>query len=261
MNFLLLIFLLFLMYSVLIIQGRTGIDVFFIMLGAKQRRPIDISHLQIIPSNKLQSTIDKLSKLGFISLGQVRVNIRGVQSADGWVFISPDKLTHAEATEVMIDLVIFTTVYFDNAVIETGFPTGERIETDTFRSHTITSDVEKAYHHHTQQIEDFNKLHGIPRKTETMHDYLYWDIMYREKYIWKKSSRHIWISSVKILAFVYSFVVTLIFVSSWLQLDTAIAQLDQQLLLLMKIIAPAVLIAVISPYIALWSGHREMKPA
>lgn len=255
------IFLLILMYITLFTQGWSGIAVLLIMQGAKKRRPIDISHLETSPSNKLQSTIEKLSGLGFTRLGQVRVIISGNQSSDGWIFISSDKWTHAEVSEAITDLVVFTTVYSDNAVVETSFPLGERIEAKNFRSRTITSDIEKAYLYHIQQIEDFIKLHGIPRNIENMRNYLYWDVMYRERYVWRKFSRNFWISLVKVLAFGYAIAATLIAVASWLQQGMTITLLNVQLLILLKIIFPAALVAYTAPFIAAWTGRREARSA
>jgi hypothetical protein len=254
------LFILAFMYVTILLQGWAGITILIVTLGAKNRRSTNISHLQIAPSPKLQSTIDKLLKLRFTPAGQVRVHVAGVQSGDTRVFVSPDRSTHAEVTEVMTDMVQFTTVYADHAVVETIFPMGERIDTPTFRSHTITSDIEKAYLHHLQQVADFSKSHGIPRHLESMNDYLHWDVVYRERYIWQKFRRNFWMGAINVISLIYAILATLIVVEvSFLRNGSAWSA--ELLLPLMVVITPAAIITSILPWIAKWTGRREAKPA
>lgn len=256
-DFLFMMFVLIFMYVTLLLQGWSGINILVITLGAKKRRPINISHLQVSTSTELQSTIDALLKLGFTLLGQVRVNIPGVQAGDSRVFVSSDKLTHAEVTEVMADMVGFTTVYADHAVVETSFPMGERIDTPTFRSHTISSDIERAYLYHLQQVADFSKPHGIPRRLESMNDYLYWDIVYRERYVWQKFRRNFWMGVIKVLALIYVLVATGIVLGSGAPHDRMTPY--TQLFPLLNLITPVALVTYVLPFLARWASRREMK--
>ena len=249
-------------FVILLLQGLNGIQKLLVILGASKRRPVDISHLQIRPSDKLQTTIAALLKLGFSRLGELRLKISG-QALDGWIFVSIDKSILTEVTEVSPKMVLFTTVYIDDAVVETGFPVGEKIETSNYRSHTIISSIEEAYSHHLKQIADFGQRHGIPRKIETINDYLYWDTVFRKKYVWRKMSRQAWLSVAGILALGYGFVVAMVVVSRlWLQGNnlTAVGLYDNSLFLL-KAIAPVALISVIASLVELWGNFRQAKPA
>src|SRR4030042_621562 len=157
------------------IPGKAGIISLLISSGAGKRRPMDISDSPQPLPVEYQTTVDALSNLGFSRLGETLVKIAGVQTVKSRIYISADNLVFAELTEVKMIIWIFTTVYSDDAAVETGFPCGENIETAGFRSHTITTDLEKAYRHQVQQLEAFGRIHGAPRKIGTMQDYLAWD--------------------------------------------------------------------------------------
>jgi hypothetical protein len=254
------IIILIAIYVVLLAQGKIGIDILLISFGAKKRRPVNISHLQIPPSAKLQATITTLTNLGFYRLGEIRLRIVGVGSFESWIFISSDNLTHTGLTEAMANLVVFETVYKDHAVVETGFPMGENIERPNFRSHTITVGIEDAYTHHVQQITEFIKAHGIPRRIENMNDYLYWDASYRKLYVRRKFSRDTWFALMMVLASGYGLITTLLMAGFWLQWDNlTITRLHSHLVLLAKMVAPAAIVAQLIPFIALWSSRRESK--
>lgn len=209
-----------------------------------------------------QPAVDALSKLGFSRLGETRVKITGVQTVKSRIFISADKLVFAELTEIKIQNWIFTTVYSDDAVLETGFPCGEKIETAFFRSHTITTDLEKAYRHQVQQLDSFGRIHGAPRKIETMQDYLSWDAMYRKRYFSRKMRRFMWFAFFDILAVVYG-VAALTAATGFLWVSdksTAIPSINGMFVLLFAVI-PAALAAAILPLIDYWSSRRETKSA
>ncbi len=253
---------LFLSFAVLFILGLHGVQLLLVTLGARKRRPIDISHLQLRPSDKLLTTVGILWKLGFERLGEARTKI-GHQSLDAWVFVSADKSIVAELTDLRPKAVAFTTVYSDEAVVETSFPSGEKIETPYYRSHTITTSIEEAHSHQIKQSTEFGAKHGIPQKVETVKDYLYWDTVFREKYAWRKMGRFTWFGIGSILCSGYGVVTTLV-ITGRLLLDSSTwtaEWLYYDLLSLSKAIAPVVPIAMILFAIELLSNVRKSTPA
>ena len=255
-------FLLIVAYLILFIQGRNGIVILLISLGEKKRRLENISHLKLYPPDKLQATIDTLTKLGFSRLGETRIKISGVKTLDSWVFVSSDKFTTTDLGETIPNLVFFNSAFIDNAMVETGFPYGENIETPHFRSRVITSNIEDAYIHQTKQIEDFSKKHGAPRRIETMNDYLYWDIIFREQYSWLKFRRNTLIGIINIISLGYSIVSLLIVIGFLLspRNNLTTTHYYKNLLFLLIAIAPAVLISLSTPFIAFFSMRQETKP-
>jgi hypothetical protein len=260
-SFVIVIFLLILAYLILVIQGRVGIIILRISSGTKKRRPENISHLQLPPPAELQTRIDILSKLGFSRLGETRIEIPSVKSSNSWVFVSSDKTIQTDLGETVPDMVIFNTTYNDKAVVETGFPFGENIETPYFRSHTIISSIENAYLHQVQQVEGFIKKHGIPRRIETMNDYLYWDVIYRERYSGLKMRRNTLLGILNILSFGYGIVSLIIATVLILSHRDNSATTYDYLLFLLIAIAPASLISLSTSFIVLFSIRQETKPA
>jgi hypothetical protein len=260
-SFVIVIFLLILAYLILFIQGRVGIIILRISSGTKKRRPENISHLQLPPPAELQTRIDILSKLGFSRLGETRIEIPSVKSSNSWVFVSSDKTIQTDLGETVPDMVIFNTTYNDKAVVETGFPFGENIETPYFRSHTIISSIENAYLHQVQQVEGFIKKHGIPRRIETMNDYLYWDVIYRERYSGLKMRRNTLLGILNILSFGYGIVSLIIATVLILSHRDNSATTYDYLLFLLIAIAPASLISLSTSFIVLFSIRQETKPA
>ena len=248
-------------YAILFTVGIQGIATLYLALGSKKRRAVDISNLGIYPPAKLHPTVDSLSKLGFRRLGEVSVKFLGIPKT-GWIFISPNALVQAVVTEIAPQMVTFSTIYDDNAVVETGFPFGENIDTPYYRSHTVTSDLEKAYARHTDNVSEFNKNHGVPRKLEFVEDYLSWDTLFREQYGLRKFSHFIWIGILEILALGYGFITTLVVaVSAIYRGNLTSVKLYDHLLILLKVLSPAVILGLILSLVFLWRNRRETKPA
>jgi hypothetical protein len=253
--------LLILGYVMILALGIHGVKTLFISLGAKNRLPIDISHLQTQPPTKLQAAIYVLLNLGFSRLGESSTNIFGSQGKS-WIFISPDKSTTAELVVAAPILLSFTTIYNDTAVVETGFPVGERIETPYYKSHTIKSSIEKAYNHQVQQMTNSTKAHGAPCRIENMHDYLYWDVVYRKEHVLRKFSRLLWTGVLYILLLGCGVLSTLIVTGFFIQGDDlTIEGLYNYLMLLFNTITPIAFISSIIAVISTWSSNRETKPA
>ncbi len=135
--------LLTILYLVLYFRGRSGFETLMISIGAGKRRSEDISDPALPVAPELKYSIDALTKLGFSRLGEVQVKIPGGRTAGSRIFISKNKKVFAELTEGRI--VLFASVFPDDAVVETGFPVGENIHSADFRSHTVTTDMEQAY--------------------------------------------------------------------------------------------------------------------
>jgi hypothetical protein len=243
-------------YFIFLVKGIAGINSLIIALGVAKRRPIDISHLSIQPSIKLQSTMDHLVKLGFSQVGIIRVKISSIQNLDAWILISLDRAVQAELTEITPNAAGFTTVYDDHAFLETGFPYGENIEWPDYRSHTIASNIEDAYHHQVQQMDVFNKKHGVPHKIETISDYLFWDAEFRQRFARKKMSRLMWYGVLGIVALGYGgiFALGTLGYSLLRGID-----LRTGLSFLLMAIAPIAFICVLSTFYELWSDMIKAK--
>ena len=243
-------------------RGKAGMATLSISFGAKKRRTVDISD-QLSPLQpEWKPAVDTLSTLGFSRLGEVQVKIPGGQTAKSRMFISADKKVFAELTETESNIVVFTSVFPDDAVVETGFPVGENIETAGFRSHTITTDLEKACLHQVQQVEAFGKVHGVPRKINNMQEYLVWDAMYRKRYVSRKMRRHTWLGFLEVLALGYGFTALLVALFYWLGSDkSTIEPLIIILFLLLIALAPAAITAFMIPYIGDRGSRREAKSA
>jgi hypothetical protein len=254
-----LLFLAFTMYFILFSEGVAGIQSLLIALQTGKRRVTDVSNLQTNIPYELQKTVDKLSELGFVRFGEVSVNIFDTPRITR-LFISPDGVMHAEVAEGVPGMVFFTTVYHDHAVVETGFPFGEKIETPDFRSHTITSDIEKACLHHIQQITEFGRTHGLPKKLENMREYLIVDGIYRARYVRLRFRRLIWINILKISAVAYAILSTLILIGLLFEWDELnMAALGGHMIILLIAIFPGVIVAWGSSFLARWTGQRETK--
>lgn len=242
------------------IPGRAGIISLLISSGAGKRRPVDISDRPEPLPAFYQPTVDALSKLGFSRLGEALVKIPGVQTVKSRIYVSADNRIIAELTEIKMIIWIFTAMYSDDAAVETGFPCGENIETADFRSHTITADLEKAYRNQVQQMNDFGRIHGAPRKIETMQDYLAWEAVYRTRHLSRKFRRITRLSLLQILVLVYGAAVLLAATGWWWVSDkTAVTPLIYGMFALLTALAPAAFLSPFLLYLSSWGSRRESK--
>jgi hypothetical protein len=257
--------LLVLGYYFLFQLGLYGVKILTNALGAKNRRPIDVSYLRLTPPANFDKTINTLSDLGFIRLGEASVSINGSQT-NAWLFVSTDKLITAEVIVSAPIFISFTTIYNNTSVVETSFPVGETIETPFFISHTIKSSIEKAYFHQKQQILNFSNVHGSPCNIENMHDYLRWDVVYRENHVSRKFRRFTLSGIVYILLLGYGVISALIVIGFYIVFDglggsLTLAKIYSYLTTLFFIITPSVLIGAITLFVSTWSRDAEAKPA
>jgi hypothetical protein len=250
--------LLTILYLILYNRGKAGFVTLLISFGAGKRRSEDISGQELPVPPELKHAVDALDKLGFSRLGEVQVKIPGGRSAESRIFISKDKRVFAELTESRI--VLFTTVFPDDGVVETGVPVGENFTTRNFRSHTITTDIEQAYNHQLQQIKGFRKPHGVPRKITTMPDYLAWDGMYRKKHVSRKMRRHTWLGFLQTAALGYGIIATLTAVIYWLGSEkSTIEPMLFIALVLIAALTPVAIAAFFLPFIGDWGSRRGTR--
>lgn len=252
--------LLFLVVLFLVLwnRGKAGWITLMISFGAGKRRSEDVSERKSLIPPELSPMVETLSRIGFTRLGEVQVKIPGRQTMGSRILISTDKTVFAELTETQI--VVFTTVFADDAVVETGFPVGERIQTRNFRSHTITTDLEAAYRHQLQQVEVFSKTHGVPRRIETMQDYLAWDAMYRKHYVSRKMRRHTWLALLQVWTLVCGILALLLAIFYWLGTDmSTIEPLIVIPIYLIIVLIPVTIVSFVLPYIGYYGDRRGSK--
>ena len=183
-------------------------------IGVPKRRPVDVTHLHTPPSPQIQPTVDTLAKLDFKRLGETRTQLPFGEPGVTWVLIDPQATVVAEVVESDPNaMLLFSTAYNDEAVVETAYPTGERVKTANFRSHTITTSVQDAYVYHREQVADFSTEHGHPSRIEHMASYLRCDAVYRLRYARRRLRRYLWAGGAQLAALGYMLVTLLAFIS------------------------------------------------
>jgi hypothetical protein len=176
-----------------------------------KRRPVDITHQRVPPSPQTKPIIEALTKLGFKRLGEVLVRMEKSPET-GWILTNPQATVVAEVVEGTPGaMLLFSTTYADEAVVETGYPTGEHIETASFRSHTIETSVQDAFEYQMEQIAEFSNRRGVPRQIGQMSTYLDSDASYRLRHGMRKMRRHLWQGIVHLAALGSSLVTLLMF--------------------------------------------------
>lgn len=179
--------------------------------GVPKHRPVDITYQRIPPSPQTKPIIEALSKLNFKRLGETLVKLEK-SSGTAWILTNPQATVVAEVVESTPGaMLLFSTTYADEAVVETGYPTGEHIETASFRSHTIATSVQDAYEYQMEQIAEFSNRHGVPRQIGQMSTYLDFDTTYRLHHGMRKMRRHLWQGIVHLTALGSSLVTLLTF--------------------------------------------------
>jgi hypothetical protein len=168
--------------------------------------------------------------------------------------------TQAEIVEITPG-AFFTSVYADGSVVETGFPQGEDIKTKDFISQTVTTRIEDAYQVHLQNVSEFQANHGAPQTVRNMHDYLYWDGIYRTRHARRKMRRVFQVDLAQALALAYGIVVSLVVWMLWQRhapMPQWITDWDRGLFILL---APAFGVSVLSVVISLLGSRRNRKQA
>jgi hypothetical protein len=250
--------LLAVMYAVIWTRGRDGWLTLRIALGAGRRRAEDVSAREAPVPPELKHHISVLEGLGFERLGEVEVKIPGARAAGSRLFLSADRRTFAELTDAQI--VLFVSVFPDDAVVETGFPVGENINARNFRSHTVTAGLEQAHRHHAAQIGAFAGEHGAPRPVGTMQDYLEWDAMYRRRHVGRKMRRHTLFALAQLLTLLYGVLALAAGVIYWLGTDkSTVEPMILITTLLMLAVLPDAVIAFFLPFMLDRGSRRASK--
>jgi hypothetical protein len=239
-------------------RGRGGIDTLLIRFGAAKRRSMDVSGQEIPVPPELKYTIEALAKLGFKRLGEVQVELPGKRTSFSRLFVSKDQKVFVDLAESRI--LLFTSVFKDDAVVETGFPVGENISGKNFQSHTVTTGMEPALRHQRAQLEAFGKTHGPVRKIKTIPDYQVWEAMYRRRYITRKMLRHTILGFFQLSLLGYGISALLAAVVYWLGSDKAtVDPLIFITTVLVGALTPAAILAFLSPFFGDWGSRRNAR--
>lgn len=180
-----------------------------IYLGVRKRE-CTISDQPVPPTPSVQPIVARLAALGFQRVGETATQLPGrTRPGITWVLADADGQIHAEVVEHGPGaLTCFTSTYGDDAVVETGYPLGEHIESADFRSYAVRDSLEAAYRHQQAQAADFAVRHGTPRRLHDLAEYLTWGGFYRQHYAPRKLRRFFWLGLLRLGAFAYGLLAT-----------------------------------------------------
>jgi hypothetical protein len=252
------------MFLLLVFSGWLGLKGILNYAGASKRRAEDISHKEISPSPSLKPLVDSLLHLGFTRLGET-VTYLPLTSFPGitWLFLDEPGTTCTDVIEASDGdtkaVLAFWSTFNNTAAIETGYPTGERINTYDFRSHTIPSSVKDAYQHHLQQVIDFGTYHGAPIRFRSMDDYLQQGAIYNEHHARRKLRRLFLATLMYVIGGIYTLCVSIVVVASMRHQALTLQLLFDKLLQLTKLFTPAIVIILLISQISVWIGRKPSK--
>lgn len=191
----------------LIDLGRVGFISFVGLqtnLGTKKRRTTDISNLRLLPPPITQKSIDLLQGIGFQRLGEAQIKLPFRAVSTTWVLVDANNYVQAETAGGRVS---FSSFFRENVLVVTDYPNGEHINTPTYQSHTITTDLNSAYVYHLKQVEKFGRQYGSPNIIRSMADYYRGETMGRVySYGRLKLKRFIWVEIVRLAAFIFGFI-------------------------------------------------------
>jgi hypothetical protein len=180
--------------------GWNGWVNIFLSLGAKNRQPVDASHLLISPPPVARKNIEALKSIGFRRLGEAQVKALFRPPLTVWIFTHLESQIQAEASGKRVG---FSTYFQEKVLVVTDFPNGEHIEIPNYQSHTIVTNVGDAYNYHKMQIAKFGQKYGQPHPIRNMSDYLHWEGVGRKYYATRKLMRWVWSNIIRLAAFIY----------------------------------------------------------
>jgi len=229
-------------------------------LGAKYRKPIDISHLLNPPPPITHKNIEALKLLGFRRLGEAQIKSPFNPPVTVWVF------THLETqiqAEVALKRVAFSTYFQEKTLLVTDFPNGEHIEIPSYQSHTIITGVDHAYKYHLQQTAKFSQKYGQSHPIRNMVDYLKWEAVGRKYYATRKLMRWVEADIVRLTAFVYGCLVLILtptlFDPQKFSFIPKISVFSSQEILIYVIIVLLLPAIIISRYFNRWTVRQTHK--
>lgn len=185
-------------------MGRQGLVGLQISRGAKNRRSVDGSSLQLAPPAETKEMITALTSLEFHRLGESQVKLPENKLVTVWVLVNSDETVQAET---VYDRISFSSFFQEDVLLVTDYPTGEHIEIPKYQSHFIAGSINDAYRYHLEQVEIFTRKYGNPHKIQSMHDYLHWETMGRVNYGDIKLKRFTIVDTVRVAIAIYSVII------------------------------------------------------
>lgn len=178
----------FALLALLAVRVIGMVNALALYFGVRARRGEDVTTRGFAPPEPLKSTLEALERLGFNRLGEVQTRLPFQQlPVTEWVLTSPDQDTLAELVMAGgAPYVQFQSAYPDDAVVETGYPYGERIETADFNSGYEKASLPDAFNAHEIRQMAFSEKHGTPRKFGDLQTYMQWGAVYRAKHAERK---------------------------------------------------------------------------
>ena len=168
----------------------------------------DISHANPLPPAGAQAMIVELNELGFHRLGETLTVIPDSDSGLTWWLANQEGSISVEVVDIYdTPTCQFTTIFLNNAVLETTCPTGRNITKKNYYAQTTDDSIKTAYAQHLRVEKSLRTRHGIPRRMPTLIDYINWDPIYRELYVQHKLSSQVRESIIKVMDFAVGFLV------------------------------------------------------
>ncbi|MBZ0320982.1 MAG: hypothetical protein K8L91_31495 [Anaerolineae bacterium] len=152
---------------------------------AEDRRDEDVTLENYQPTRNAALLINQLAELGFTRLGETRSPLKGHKNPITWILSNPDHTDFAEVIDLQGKLpamLQFTTVFANEAVLETAYPIGENKDFPQHRFRFNSVSVPSAYEQHSLDRFRLESQHGAPRPFRTMVEHLAWEGRYRELY-------------------------------------------------------------------------------
>lgn len=149
----------------------------------EDRRDEDVTLENHQPTRNAALLINQLTELGFTRLGETRSPLH--QNPITWILSNPDHTDLVEVVDLQDKLpamLQFTTVFANEAVLETMYPIGENKDFPQHRFRFNSVSVQSAYEQHTLDRFRLESQHGAPRSIRSLVEYLNWDMRYRELY-------------------------------------------------------------------------------
>jgi hypothetical protein len=253
------------MFFLLMVNGWLGHKGVLIYAGVSRRRAEDISHKEISPSPTLEPVVDLLISLGFTRLGET-ITYLPLASLGSitWLFLDKNRTTCVDVVQAgdvdVKPMLAFWTTFNDAASVETGYPTGERIDTPDFRSHTVPSGVKDAYRHHLRQVADFGTYHSTPIQFRSMDDYLQQSATYREHHAQRKLRRLFLDNLVNVIGCIYALCASIAVGVSMQHSEALTLQLlFDKLLQLTMLLTPAVVVTFVISRVSVWVGRKRSR--
>ncbi len=175
-----------------LLQFATTLSILSNVGGAKSRRPQDITAENRPPTPNAARLIAELNMMGFTRFGETLTIVPLMGKGVTWILVSPDKHDSAEVVDIgrgMPAMVQFSTVFLDEAVLETSHPIGEDQDFPLFRARYNTQSLAAAYQQHLTERAAMQIEHGSPRTYTNMLSYQEWDIRYRELHVRNRLGR------------------------------------------------------------------------